>query len=155
MPAFVSLSSHFCSQPCSPLRGLTNLESSNLVRTYTWIRAAQVFGMVSWHGQALPCRSRTQPEGSLLGFYVLLWRFALPRVVGVCCLLDSDLKHLSDSIWLWCSFLFHGEGFLFVWTWFLDERIMHLALKQISLLYLALKILNFLIWHQVKISFPI
>ena len=31
--------------------------------------------------------------------------------------------------------------------------IMYLALEQISLLYLALKILNFLIWHRVKIFF--
>ena len=30
---------------------------------------------------------------------------------------------------------------------------MYLALEQISLLYLALKILNFLIWHRVKIFF--
>ena len=30
---------------------------------------------------------------------------------------------------------------------------MYLALEQISLFYLALKILNFLIWHRVKIFF--
>ena len=35
------------------------------------------------------------------------------------------------------------------------ERIMYLTLKQISLSYLIFKNLNFFIWHQVKISFPI